>query len=80
MFTESLTPRPELENDQDPMWTLLAIAAAILIAFGLLARRHEVRTRKAFETSLTGSEPEQFRGVRMVAPWRKVSGSRQRAL
>lgn len=47
------------------MWTLLAVAAAVLIAFGLLARHREVRARKAFETSLTG-------GVRMVAPWRNA--------
>jgi hypothetical protein len=52
------------------MWTLLAVAAAVLIAFGLLARLREVRARKAFETSLTGSGAEQFRSVRMVAPWR----------
>jgi hypothetical protein len=58
------------------MWTLLAIAAGALITFGLLAWRHEkVRARKNLEATTT-DEPEQFRGVHMVPPWRKFSGRR----
>jgi hypothetical protein len=56
------------------MWTLLAIAAGALITFGLLAWRYEnARARKNFEAT---HEPEQFRGVHMVPPWRKFSGRR----
>jgi hypothetical protein len=51
------------------MWTLLAIAVGVWTAFGLLVWRHEMR-RKNF------NEPEQFRGVHMIPPWRKYSGRR----
>jgi hypothetical protein len=58
------------------MWSLLAIAAGALTMFGLLAWRYEIRERENFEATPTTDEPEQFRGFRMVPPWRKFSGRR----
>jgi hypothetical protein len=58
------------------MWTLLAIAAGVLTMFGLLAWLHEMREREKFEATPTTEEPAQFRGFRMVPPWRKFSGRR----
>jgi hypothetical protein len=59
------------------MWTLLAIAAVGFAAFGLFVWYHDVRARKAFEATATATEREQFKGFRMVAPWRKFSGHRR---
>ena len=55
------------------METLLAIAAVVLTAFGLFVWLYELRTREAVEATITPTEQEQFRGFRMVPPWRKAS-------
>jgi hypothetical protein len=68
MFKESLTPRPELENSQDPERTSVRSQKAAFLTFGSLARlRNLVSPRGEASKGRFAQYVGQFREVSMPA-------------